>query len=300
MENFIATISYLLIGMALRHLPDFPVETGKVLNSFVIYVSLPALVLLKIPELVLSSNVMVPVVMPWVMLVCSALLIVLLARLFKWERATTGCLLLMVPLGNTSFLGIPMVKAFWGERAIPYAVLYDQLGSFLALATYGSVILALFGGDRCRPTCGGVMKRIVLFPPFLALVLAFLLRPWPYPVMAGTVFSALATTLVPVVMVAVGFQLNFRLNRAIIFQMSIGLALKLIVAPFVAFLLCRVAGLTGEPVQVAIFEAGMPPMVSAGALAIVANLSPTLTAALVGIGIVVSFATLPLLHALLT
>jgi hypothetical protein len=40
-------------------------------------------------------------------------------------------------------------------------------------------------------------------------------------------------------------------------------------------------------------------MVSAGAVAIMANLSPTLTAALVGAGILLSFATLPLLFQLL-
>ncbi len=51
--------------------------------------------------------------------------------------------------------------------------------------------------------------------------------------------------------------------------------------------------------QVSIFEAGMPPMVSAGVLAILANLSPALTAALVGIGIVLSFATLPILYQML-
>lgn len=300
MENFVATITYLFLGMALRRLPDFPAETGKVLNSFVIYISLPALVLLKIPDLVLSRNVMVPAIMPWVMLACSVLLVLALARLLRWDRATTGCLLLMVPLGNTSFLGIPMVKAFWGEQAIPYAVLYDQLGSFLALATYGSVILAVYGSENCRPTLIGVVRRILSFPPFLALILAIALRSYPYPPLAGSVLKSLAGTLVPVVMVAVGYQLTLRLSRAVISQLSVGLLLKLIVAPLIALLLCKVAGLRGEAVQVAIFEAGMPPMVSAGALAIVANLSPTLTGALVGLGIVASFVTLPLLHFLLS
>lgn len=40
-------------------------------------------------------------------------------------------------------------------------------------------------------------------------------------------------------------------------------------------------------------------MVSAGALAILADLSPPLTTALVGSGIIVSFVTLPLLYQVL-
>ncbi|MCI5131016.1 MAG: AEC family transporter, partial [Candidatus Electrothrix sp. EH2] len=95
------------------------------------------------------------------------------------------------------------------------------------------------------------------------------------------------------------FQLTLQLNKQLVSQLSIGLGIKLIIAPLTALLACKLLGLEGEPVQVSIFEAGMPPMVSAGALAILANLSPALTAALVGIGIILSFATLPLLYQLL-
>lgn len=299
MENFVITITFLLLGMALKRIPDFSDETGNVLNLFVIYISLPALVLLKIPELVFSKNLLVPAFMPWVMLLFSCALILILSRLLKWARATTGCLLLLIPLGNTSFLGIPMVKAFFGDNAIPYALLYDQLGSFLALATYGSLILALYGTGDSKPTLVNVVKKIISFPPFIALVLAFILKTFSYPPIAVSLLKILASTLVPLVMIAVGFQLTLRLNRKVTSQLCIGLSIKLIAAPMAALFLCKIAGLEGEAVQVSIFEAGMPPMVSAGALAILANLSPALTAALVGIGIILSFATLPMLYQML-
>jgi predicted permease len=299
MDNFVITITFLLIGMALKRIPDFSDETGNVLNLFVIYISLPALVLLKIPELVFSMDLLVPAFMPWGRLLFSCALILILSRLCKWERATTGCLLLLIPLGNTSFLGIPMVKAFFGENAIPYALLYDQLGSFLALATYGSLILALYGTGENKPTVESVVKKVISFPPFIALVLAFVLKAFPYPPIAVSILEILAATLVPLVMIAVGFQLTLRLSREVTSQLCIGLSIKLIAAPVAALLLCKIAGLKGEAVQVSIFEAGMPPMISAGALAILANLSPALTAALVGIGIVLSFATLPILYQML-
>ncbi len=299
MENFVITITFLLIGMALKRLSDFSDETGKVLNSFVIYISLPALVLLKIPELAFSKNLLVPMLMPWGMLLFSCVLILILSKILEWERSTTGCFLLLIPLGNTSFLGIPMVKAFFGDQAIPYALLYDQLGSFLALATYGSLILAIYGTGESKPTFKNVVKKVIMFPPFIALVLAFILKAFPYPPIAVNLLEILSSTLVPLVMIAVGFQLTLQLDRKVISQMSIGLSIKLIVAPLAALLLCKLLGLEGEAVQASIFEAGMPPMVSAGALAILANLSPALTAALVGIGIILSFVTLPLLYQML-
>lgn len=299
MENFIITITFLLIGMAVKRLPAFPESTGNVLNLFVIYISLPALVLLKIPELIFAKNLLVPALMPWGMLLFSCALVLILSNLLKWERTTTGCLLLLIPLGNTSFLGIPMTKAFFGGQAIPYALLYDQLGSFLGLATYGSLVLALYGIREPQVTLASVVKKVISFPPFIALVLAFILRTFPYPAIATSLLQTLASTLVPLVMIAVGFQLTLRLDRKVFSQLSIGLSIKLIIAPLIALLICKIAGLEGEAVQVSIFEAGMPPMVSAGALAISADLSPPLTAALVGMGIVLSFATLPILYQLL-
>jgi len=299
MDNFIITCVYLLIGITLKRVPKFPKETGNVLSLFAIYVSLPALVLLKIPELTFSTDLFTPVFMPWVMLLLSGLGILCLARVFKWERQITGCLLLLIPLGNTSFLGIPMVRALFGDQAVPYAVLYDQLGSFLALATYGSVSIALYGGDTSRTTAVDILKRVIRFPPFIALILAFVCKPLAYPGVVISLLQALGATLIPIVMIAVGFQLTFSISRATIIPLTSGLTIKLVLAPLTALGLCRAFALQGEAVSVSIFEAGMPPMVSAGALAILAGLSPSLAAALAGVGIILSFVTLPVLYYLL-
>ncbi len=264
-----------------------------------IYVSLPALILLKIPELIFSTELLIPALMPWGMLVFSAALILLLAKSLHWGRATTGCLLLLVPLGNTSFLGIPMTRAFFGEAAVPYALLYDQLGSFLALATYGSLILAFYGSGESKPSAQKVIKKVLSFPPFIALVLAFLLRSFTYPPIITDLLDMLAATLIPLVMIAVGYQLQLKMDKTVRAPLWLGLVIKLIIAPLAALLFTRLIGLDGELVRVSILEAGMPPMVSAGALAILDDLNAPLAAALVGIGIIVSFLTLPLLYQLL-
>lgn len=304
MENFVVTISCLLIGLFIKQIPDFPDKTGNVLNLFVIYISLPALVLLKIPDLVFSSNLLVPAFLPWIMLFLSFLSIISLSKLLKWDRATTGCLLLVIPLGNTSFLGIPMVRAFFSEQAIPYAVIYDQLGSFLALATYGSVILAFYSSNHEAPNIKNILIKIVSFPPFIAMtiafILAFILNLSPYPPVVTNLLNILASTLIPIAMIAVGFQLTLKLNKRVVSQLSIGLSIKLVVTPLVALLFCNMASLEGLAVKVSIFEAAMPPMISAGALAIMANLAPKLAAAVVGIGIILSFITLPLFYQLLS
>lgn len=299
MENFIAILVYLLIGFGLRHLSTMHRDSGKVLNAYVIHISLPALVLLKVPSLSYSGDLLILLLIPWVTLALSWLLVMIAARLLRWDRPTIGCMLLLTPLANTAFLGIPMVRAFLGETAIPYALVYDQFGSFMALTTYGSLILVLFGSGTARPTVGALVRHVVTFPPFIALVVALLLRGETYPSLAQTLLQHLADTLVPVVMVAVGFQLTLRLSRAVLGQLAIGLVIKLMIAPLAALLVCRWLRIEGMVAQVAVFEAAMPPMVAAGAMAIAVNLAPSLAAAMVGVGVLMSFVTLPLLHRLL-
>ncbi|GAB4337227.1 MAG: AEC family transporter [Desulfobulbaceae bacterium] len=295
------TLPFLLLlaaGYLLRRLPGVPRDTGRSLNLYVIYVALPALVLIQVPRLEFSEALAVPVLMPWLVVLFSGTMVALCCRVFRWSREITGALLLMVPLGNTAFLGIPMVETFFGLEGVKYAILYDQFGSFLALSTYGTFLLAVYGGGE-RPGFLSLVRRIVLFPPFIALLLGLGLRTLSYPPWLQSLLSLTAGSLVPVVMVAIGFQLHLRLEPAERLPLLFGLFFRLVAAPLVFLGLCRVAGLEGEPVQVALFETAMPPMVAAAALASIAGLKPRLTSALVGYGILASFATLPLFFQLL-
>ena len=77
-------------------------------------------------------------------------------------------------------------------------------------------------------------------------------------------------------------------------SLTLGLAYKLFLAPAALTLLyvylLRQSGLS---IQVSIFEAAMPPMITGGILAIEHGLEPDLAALMLGIGIPLSFFTLP-------
>ncbi len=298
MERVLPFLFLLAAGNILRRIPLFPADTDRSLNLYVIYVALPALILVQAPKLAFTTELLAPVLMAWLAVLCSSLLVFGVSRLCAWPRAITGSLLLMVPLGNTAFLGIPMVELFYGGSGLTYAILYDQFGSFLALSTYGAVILALYS-DGKRPTPGRIAARIVLFPPFIALAAALVLRGASYPPWAAMLLQMTADSLVPVVMVAIGFQLRLRMVSAERLPLLFGLTARLLLTPLLFIAACMLLGLTGSAIQVSLFETAMPPMVAAGALASMAGLSPRLSSAMVGYGILASFMTLPLLYRLI-
>jgi predicted permease len=299
MEQTLPFLILLAAGQIMRRIPGFPVDTDRSLNLYVIYVALPALVLVQVPKLVLNRELLAPLLMPWLVVLVSGSLVWLLCRVLGWSREITGALLLMVPLGNTSFLGIPMVEMFFGSPGVKYAILYDQFGSFLALSTYGTFILALYGGGE-GVSWAGTVRKIVLFPPFIALVASLALRPVAFPAWLVSMLELTARSLVPVVLVAIGFQMRLRMPVSELLPFSVGLATRLVIIPLIFILACRVAGLTGPAIHVSLLETAMPSMVTAGALASIAGLQPRLTSALVGYGILASFITLPLMFRLIS
>ncbi len=297
MANFTLIAIFVLLGVLFRRLKAFPDQTAHVLNMFALYVSLPAVILLKVPELSFSGETIVAAIVPWCMLLLSAILVIVLARSMRWTRATTGVLLLVVPIGNTSFMGVPMVNAFFGGAGIPHLILYDQIGTMLIFATYGAVILSLYSGEKSNvPT---IIKRAFLFPPTTALIIGLSLRNWTYPQVIVNTLEDLGGVLTALVMTAIGFQMKLRLQRTTLKPLGAGLAIKLIIAPLIALLGCRILGLDSLAADISIFEAGMPPMVTACALAAAAGMGVELAIAMAGLGIVLAFVTLPLIYGLI-
>ncbi|RUO20572.1 AEC family transporter [Aliidiomarina haloalkalitolerans] len=308
MDALLLILAYLAIGLSLKRLHLMPVNTGQVLNQYVINVAVPAMILLHLPKLELNTEVLLPALMPWLLYPLAVALILLAARAFAWSRELTGAMLIVVPLGNTSFLGFPMVETFFGAAGLPYAVIYDQVGSFVALAFIASTFAAVYSKDAGSSEAGAhqvdgskgphgviaIAKKLLTFPPVIALFIALLFGQEAYPRVVQPLIENLAATLVPVVMIAVGFQLHFRIPREDLFPFTFAMVVKLVVMPLVAFAVVRGLGVDSLAAQVTVLEASMPFMISAGAIAIGAGLKPRFVASLVGYGVLLGLVTVPI------
>jgi malate permease and related proteins len=125
-------------------------------------------------------------------------------------------------------------------------------------------------------------------------VLAVLLMPFEYPMWLGELLKRLGTTLVPIALVSVGYQLQLSHVRGKAFALTVGLVFKLAVAP--ALILLLFAGALRaewQVLSVTVFEAAMGPMIGASIVAMEHDLDPPLVTLMVGVGIPLSFLTLP-------
>lgn len=290
MTNLYLVLICLFLGLIFQRVKQFPENSASVLNSYVIYVALPALVLYEIPKLELDHRALTLVLIAWLVMIFSAVITLVIAKFLGWSKSVTGGLLLVITLGNTGFVGFPLVEAHLGRDAVPYAILYDQFGTFLALNTLGIVIANIYSGSHSSIKSIGI--NILKFPPFIALCFAFVLRFFEYPESLSEVLHRLASTLVPVVMVAVGLQWKLRLQRENLSPMLIALVLILFIEPGFAWMLTYLFNLDGLIAQSIILEAAMPAMISAGVLATAYNLAPQLSSSIVGYSLMLSLGSL--------
>jgi hypothetical protein len=233
----------------------------------------------------------------WVAVAVAAVLVICLGRCFNWAKSTIGALLMTAVLGNSSYLGFPMVEVFYGASLLPYAIIYDQLGNFIALAIYGTLIISLYEeSNKNQFKAAQIIERVLKFPPFIALITALLIPEHFLPTTIITLLSFAAMAMVPLTMFIVGLQFNLRLASHYRWPLFYGLSIKMLLTPFAILLFALNVPISAEIIKVSIFESAMPPMVTAGVMAIHANLAPKLASAMVGFGLFIAFIQLPFIY----
>jgi hypothetical protein len=295
MSNVIGLLgACLVLGALARRSGRFPEAAPVALNAFVLNVALPALVLRAVHGLAFAPGLLLAAATPWLVFLMAFGLFRGLGGRLGLSRDTAACLVLTGGLSNTAFVGLPMAEALLGHAALGVAVVVDQLGSFMVLGTLATLFAARASAEVELDT-GALLKRFLVFPPFLALVLGLVLRPFAYPGWVEALLERLGDMLTPLALFSVGFQLRLGRVHHHVRPLVLGLGYKLVLAPAVIALL--VLGIPGMPSltrQTIVLQAAMAPMVSGAILAAEHDLDPELSALMVGIGIPLSFALAPL------
>lgn len=278
-----------VIGILLRRFKLLPDNAHTVLNSFIIYVSLPALVIKSLRVIPMTPAYFSAALMPWLMFLIAAALFLLLERLKIFNRNTSLALMVTAGLSNTSFVGIPVIEALYGKQYIPVAVIIDQMGTFLLVAV---LVIPLIDFLRIGEfSIKASLRNLLVFPPFIALIFAFIFQ-WFKPVeLVFAVAERIADTLAPLALVSVGLQWHASHVKNFIKELSFGLGYKLILAPVFMYLIYSAFAYHPDLKKIVVLEAAMGPMITGGIIAMQKNINPPLVAAMLSIGIPLSLLT---------
>ncbi len=271
----------------------FPTHIYKFLNKVVIYFCLPAITLYHIPKIKWDNELLFPIGAGWLTFILAFVFFHFLGKRLGWSNKLIGCLILTAGLSNSSFLGYPIIEALYGKKGLETAVLVDQPGTFVVVSTLGVFVAAFY--SKGSPNTFSIIKKIILFPPFIMFVLACLMNVYDYDLDLDiqSVLLKIGSLVTPLALLSVGLQLNFDKKSQHWRFLRLGLFFKLILVPFVILVLyVFIFKQHSEPIKITIMETAMAPMITGAILASTYGLKPKLSSMMIGFGIPISFATL--------
>lgn len=297
-ESLALLAGCLLLGWLVAHFARPPQGLSQNLNWWVINIALPALVLELIPRVRFDGHLWFLPVAMWLVFLGGWALTAALGAWLGWRRARIGAVALAAGLGNTALVGFPLIEALRGKDALALAAFTDQLGCLIALAAGGITVAAIYSGGKPEPRV--IIRRVVLFPAFIALIGGFIAGAfggWPSAI--ESFVARIGATLTPVALFSIGLQFTLRIDRSRLGAAALALGWKLALAPLVIYLIGAALGVSGLVLAVAVLQAAMAPMVSAAILSIQYKLDYEVANMALGAGLVISLFSVPWLNHLL-
>ena len=300
MSNLILLFVCLIIGIVLKKSKIIPENFHTSLNAFVINISLSAFSLYYISKIELNSSVIYPVLVVWIGIFAAILFFAGLGKIFGWKSSLIGALIMCGGFGNTSFVGIPLIQAMYGEEGLKTVMLVDQPG-FVALSTVGILVANFYSGSK--DSLLKHLSKILKFPPFIAFVVALLMNIFSIeiPKDFDEVLMKLGATTVPLALVSVGSQMQWKkIEKKEGFHLFIGLLFKLVLLPLLILVIYKyIFHQSGDVIDICILEAAMAPMITAAIIASAHDLEPKFCNLMVAVGIPLSILTVGIWHLLL-
>ena len=279
-----------MLGIILQRLKGFPKNAHLVLNSFIIYVCLPALTLLYTTEIHFERSQILPILMPYILFGFAFVFFKIIAPILQFDRSTTGALTLTAGISSISFVGFPIFELLFGKEGLQMGVLMSQAGSFVVCGTLGIFTASYY--SAAEVSAQKIVKDIFQFPPFLAFCIAVFLNTinfhfpaWSVDILQkmGSPFSILALT-------SIGLQISFKKEDLQVKPILYGLFYKLLIAPILIFILYII--IIGEHSflgKISVVGAALGSMNTATIIAINYGLNPKLASQMVSISIPLSF-----------
>ncbi len=213
-------------------------EGFRGLNNFILYLSMPALALMKMQitadgQLLLQLLIAFACATIAMLISCGVALILFKNKEQDHKAVYTN----MVTFANSGFMGFPVVEACLGEEALIYAVMFVASFNLLSFSL-GAI---LYSGEKTIQ-----WKKIITTPSIIAVLLGFvcLLTPFKIPMPFSGAFDMLASTTTPLAMVVIGAQLvGLPLKTLKNKDLMLSCFLRLVACPVVLLLFLRLTGL---------------------------------------------------------
>ncbi len=291
-ELYAKLLGLALIGFILgRTLPaTVPVCLGKLL----FWVGVPTSIVAFLRKTDLSGQIWIAPAIAFTAIFFGASLCWLAIRITKssLQKPTQGSLLLASMVGNTGYLGYPVILSLVGTQYFAWALFYDLLGTTIGAYGLGVALAAQYGENVNN--YWNVIKAIIINPALWSFAAGLLIRQITLPTLVVSYLDVVAWSSIAASLILIGMRLSKLTSWGSLKLASISLTIKMIIVPLILGISLSSFGLTGKTAQVLVLQMAMPPAFATLVLAETFNLDRELAVTTLALGSMILLITLPL------
>ncbi|OPJ62744.1 AEC family transporter [Clostridium oryzae] len=301
LSGVLSIVIMIAIGYVLKYKGWFSEESSKLISRLVIIVALPPLMLSTVLTN-LSRNEFITmgkgVVVPLLSISICYIISVLLSRMIGINREHRGLFISMFFNSNTIFIGLPVNLSLFGEKSVPFVLLY-YIANTTFFWTLGVYYIANTSSKIKKQKLISIqsIKRI-MSPPLMGYILALILLllniKLPKFIMDTAKYLGNMTT--PLSMIFIGICIfsvsikDVKLTKDMV-AIIIG---RFIISPLTVFLLSIVIPIPRLMREVFIIQAAMPVMTNTSIIAKAYDADAEYSAVMTVVTTVLSLITVPI------
>lgn len=168
--NAFSILLILLLALLLKKLGLLAQKDGALVSKLVVYLTLPATILIGVNHTKLSSTFLVLMCLG----ICTNLFLVFLGKILgrKQDPVAQGLYMFDLSGYNIGNFSIPFVSSFF-PAAIPYLAMFDMGNSFMVTGTTQAIVERSLWKKKQRGLGGTLFNTLLKNPPFVVYLLMF-------------------------------------------------------------------------------------------------------------------------------
>ena len=242
----------------------FDENAGSLFTKIIVNISLPPMIIYS-----LSTNFSKKELMSSFIYMAIPLACILLCALIGWGAARMvgvlpnrrGLFITMFFASNTIFIGLPVNLALFGEKSVPHLLLFYAVNTTI-FWTFGIWLIHKDAGLKGSVFTPENLKKLILNPPFLALVLGFaiVLLQLVLPQFLMNAMKYTGGLTIPLSLLFIGITFRYIRFKDIPFdkEMLVLMAGRFILSPLIVLVLGFIFHLSPLMLKVFVIQSGMP------------------------------------------
>ncbi len=261
--NIIPIFMLVALGYLLRRFNVIKLTWTKILNNFVYYISLPALIINGFSSLAWSNGITLNLLAQnTVIILAFSVLVTLLLFVLPFRNKQRAAVLLGATMGNTVYLGVPLVNNVLSENAIITAVGVVQLVVSMLCALI-AIEFVFLGSRNLTAIIQRILYNPLLISAIIGVALSFVGLSSDYDGFIRLPLQMIATTASPLALIALGsFLFSHKPNKNW-YQIILSTCLKLFGLPIFAWFIMQNVGQSDYYTNVTVMMSCMPVAVTA-------------------------------------